>query len=289
MNHLEEAELREYLLKLAVNIDEKHIWARIWDLLVRSDKEQFPVTSMFLDPYQRQKLIDFFPRVKKRYPIHLCFWAGYQEAERSVAVFVPQMYWDAIQYEEFALLPFWEPLWGEDPLAYIRVHFGQENIPGHRDLLGAALGLGVERRSLGDILVADRSADLVVKSELQDFFLLHFTKAGRHDFLQQESISVENLLYIEPEYEYKKVSIGSMRLDSVLAAAWNMNREKAQEFIRKGLVSIDNRIIEKPAQAIQENSWLRCRGLGKVFIMEAMGESKKGRIFLGLRIFSSPK
>ena len=72
------------------------------------------------------------------------FWGGWPGAERRVLCLEPP------------------GAWASEPVAALRIAAKGEPLPGHRDLLGAMLGLGIERVCVGDILPA---ADEVVLGE----------------------------------------------------------------------------------------------------------------------------
>ena len=62
------------------------------------------------------------------------FWGGWPGAERRVLCLEPP------------------GAWAPEPVAALRIAAKGEPLPGHRDLLGAMLGLGIERVCVGDIL-----------------------------------------------------------------------------------------------------------------------------------------
>ena len=49
----------------------------------------------------------------------------------------------------------------------------------HRDYLGSMLGLGIDRRVTGDILVRDDGADIIIVPEIADFLLDEYVQVGR--------------------------------------------------------------------------------------------------------------
>ena len=95
------------------------------------------------------------------------FQGGWPDAERKVLCIEPP------------------DSWPEEPVAVL--HFtapqqGGSAVPGHRDYLGAILGLGLDRACLGDILPdpADaRSVYAFVLEDKADFIASNLTEAGR--------------------------------------------------------------------------------------------------------------
>ena len=83
------------------------------------------------------------------------FWGGYPEAERTCAVFFPgYMTADDAVLEEHS------------PVALVRAQKHGADAISHRDYLGALMGLQIKREMIGDILVGDTGADIVVMRDM---------------------------------------------------------------------------------------------------------------------------
>ena len=109
---------------------------RAQDLADRCDRAGVPTSTTFLTPAQRCALAQWSPRHSVVQPV---FSGGYPDAERQVAFFLPD-WMDEPPIEETLRA------------VQIKPGFGT---PGHRDYLGAILGLGVSRPWLGDVLVTE--------------------------------------------------------------------------------------------------------------------------------------
>ena len=105
------------------------------------------------------------------------FWGGYEEAERGIYLFYPD-YLDEQAAVQAA------------PVALLRARKRKEDTLTHRDYLGALMGLQIDRSVVGDILVHEEGADILVLEDMADFILLHFAKAGR----KQISLTKERFL-----------------------------------------------------------------------------------------------
>ena len=98
----------------------------------------------------------------------------------------------------------------------------------HRDYLGALMGLQIDRSVVGDILVHEEGADIIVLEDMADFILLHFAKAGR----KQISLTREPLAALKSAAVTEKEGSGSVaspRLDSVVALVFGLPRKEAQD------------------------------------------------------------
>ena len=197
---------------------------------------------------------------------HALFWGGYADAERGICLFYPD-YMDADSAIQAA------------PIALLRAHKRREDRLTHRDYLGALMGLQIERSVVGDILVHEEGADILVMEDMADFILLHFARAGR----KQISLTREPLDGIRAAARTEKEGSGSVaspRLDSVAALVFGLPRKEAQEKIEHGLVFVNNMPCLKPERQIAAGDRLTVRGIGRARVQAFGGTSRKGRIFI---------
>lgn len=239
-------------------------------------REGLPQAAFILDIHQQAMLRQRFPALGKAEDLRLAFWGGCAAAERKLPLVFPA--WLPFTSGEEDALADWEDYWGEDPLTYLRLYFERADGPGHRDILGATLGLGIDRSRLGDIFFHEEGCDLVVLGEVAAVILRELERAGRTPVKAKLLASRRELRAQAPVLDCRKLSLASLRLDNVLAAAWHLNREKAQALIGEGQVSVDGLTVVKPAAVLAEGQIIRCRGLGKARLGRQTGRSRKGRL-----------
>lgn len=191
------------------------------------------------------------------------FYGGYEDAERTLAVFLPD-------YADIS----------ECPLCIIRIKVpsGGRKLT-HRDYLGSLLGLGIKREMIGDILTEDNGADVIVLEDIKDFILLNYSKAGR-TYLELEELPIQKLHIPEQRTMMIKDTVASLRLDNIVASAFQLSRGKAAEAIRAGLVFVNSMQCEKIDMQIEEGSKIVLRGKGKAYLREVGGRTRKDRIFI---------
>ena len=73
-------------------------------------------------------------------------------------------------------------------------------------------------------------------------------------------------------------TVASLRLDNVIASAFQLSRAKAADAIRAGIVFVNSMQVEKPDMQVEEGSKLVLRGKGKAFLREVGGRTRKDRI-----------
>lgn len=246
--------------KIAKNAEDRLLLAKLWDKIQAGMRKNIPSSTCYLSPRELELARFLFGNAEG-----LHAFGGYEEAERRMLVYLPE-YLDQ------------GSLTGEDsPVICLRATFYEGDSPSHRDFLGALMGAGIARETIGDICVGKSSCDFFVTEEIAPYILQNFTSAGRTR-LRLQRISLSDVAVPEPEIKEIKDTVASVRLDSILASGFRIGRSAAAGYITAGKVSIDGLPCEKPDKAVCEGAKISVRGLGKIKL-EAVGNiTKKGRI-----------
>lgn len=210
----------------------------------------------------------------------LLFFGGYEDAERKTALFIPE--YIPVKDEEDALSYFRDNA-EESPLACIRATHNGYKMLSHRDYLGSVLGLGIKRESVGDILVGEKSADIIVLAELQEFIMSNYGKAGR-TYLSLESIPLKDINLPVAKKERKNMTVPSLRTDAVVAGIFGLSRTKSNEAIDGGLVFVNNTQCVKGEKPVNSGDKVVLRGKGKAVIVEIGSITKKNRQHISVDI-----
>ena len=223
--------------------------------------------SKFLTPSERQSVERAFSR---RRDVILTFDGGFDVAERTRAIFT-------------------NPDWGEysraEFLTALKISYRKQDTLGHRDILGALMGLGIERDTIGDIINSGQLTVFVCLPELGNYITENLTKAGRVG-IEISQISLDELPVIQEKLTEKTDTVASLRLDSILSVAFSVSRSKAAELIAAGIVSLNHQICLHPDKEVSEDALLSVRGFGRAKLMEVGGTSRKGRIFVKIGFYA---
>ena len=254
----------ELLNKFSKDADERVVLARVLDRMDRTASRSIPCATQFLSPAQRAALEPLL--AASGHPRHL-FHGGYEGAERTVCVFLPDWQeagdWDA--GEELAAVEAAYPPTGAELT--------------HRDLLGGLMGIGLTRERVGDILVGETAAQIVCLKEAAPIILSQFDQAGRYR-LKPREIPLTCLIPAPAEVKVIRDTVSALRLDAVLASGFSLARGKAADAVTGGRVSLNHRECVKPDKPVQEGDVLTCRGLGKCVVKTVGGQSRKGRVII---------
>ena len=251
---------RNHIEKIAHNPEDKLLLAKLWDKINAGIRKNIPAHTPFLSPRELDMANYLFGQ-----PDGLYAFGGYQDAERKMLIYLPEY------LEENAL-------WEEDsPCVCLRASFYQEDSPNHRDFLGALMGAGISRETVGDICVGKSSCDFFVTAEIAPYILQNFTSAGRTK-LHLEQIPLPQANIPEPEVKEIKDTMASLRLDSVIASGFRIGRSLAAQYVNAGKAAIDGLPCEKPDKTVSEGAKISVRGLGKIKLHAVNGKTKKDRI-----------
>ena len=241
---------------------------RAEDLLRRCEKNGVLTATHFLTPAERFQL----ERWAKTQPgCRLVFSGGHPDCERTVGFFLP----DYLEEE-------WLPLDEHIRAFELSAPFGS---PGHRDYLGALLGMGIGRERLGDIWVKGNTAVVFCLPGVEKH-LLSIDKVG-HDTVRARSLSLEEVTPPERKVKQKSFSVQSLRLDAVVGGLFDLSRTEAARQVEAGIVSLNYEICDKSDAPVHEGDTLSLRGKGKGRITGLGGTSRKGRQFVNGEIYLS--
>ena len=234
--------------------------AKLWDKVNAGLRRDIPANTCFLSPREQEMARYLFG---DQPGLHA--FGGYADAERKMLVYLPEYLDEDSLYEEDA------------PLACLRASFFEGDSLSHRDFLGALMGAGIARETVGDICVGKGNCDFFVTAEIAPYILRNFTSAGRTK-LHMESIPLRDASIPEPEIKEIRDTLASLRLDSVISSGFRIGRSLAAQYVSAGKAAIDGLPCEKPDKTVSEGCRISVRGLGKIKLAAVNGKTKKDRI-----------
>ena len=226
---------------------EEDLLRRAADLAERCERTATVTSTAFLTPAEQYALTNW----ARHRDCTLVLHGGGAGCERRAAFFLP-----------FYLAAFSAP-------------FGA---PGHRDYLGAILGLGIRREWVGDILVQEHGAYVFCLPSVAPA-LLGLEHVGRTGV---KAAAVELAAVPVPERKVRPVTftVQSARLDAVVSGMFRLSRTSAAAQVRAGAVHLNYTECLRPDAPVAPGDVLSLRGAGKGSVTEVGGMSRKGRQFV---------
>lgn len=251
---------RSNIEKIAQTAEDKLLLAKLWDKISAGIRRDIPAHTCFLSPREQEMARYLFGEQSG-----LVRFGGYGDAERKMICYLPD-YLDVDNLYDAG-----------SPVVCLHAEYYEGDTLSHRDFLGALMGAGIARDTVGDICTGKGCCDFFVTAEIAPYILQNFSSAGRTR-LHLTQVPLNQAAVQEPEVKELRDTLASLRLDSVISAGFRIGRSQAAQFISAGKAAIDGLPCEKPDKTVTEGTKISVRGLGKIKLQTVGGQTKKGRI-----------
>ena len=226
------------------------------DLMKRAEDTGIPAFSSFLGLAEQDELKSSAGKYRLS--------GGYESAERLMACF------GGDENTEY-------------PIAFIQVKPKNMKFADkltHRDFLGSLMNLGIERDTLGDIIIKDNCGYIICTESIAEYIIENLQKV-RHTYVvcERSGNIPENSL---PEPEYKEIIVSSPRLDAIVSALYKMSRNESKKLFIRELVFV-NGIKKQADYTVKENDIISVRGYGRLEYEGVLRETAKGRQVIGIK------
>lgn len=192
-----------------------------------------------------------------------------EEPAREIIVFYPQKFTKEI-VDKFI----------HNTLKILRISLPKELSYSHSEYLGGIMKTGIKREKLGDIIVVDNAADVIILDEVSKYLMDNLGSLTRFN---KAHIGIYDINYVfqkKVEFEDVLVNVASNRLDNIVGELAHVSRGKAEEIINEGRVFINNVNEFKDSKKIIINDIITIRGKGKFIFEEEIGKTKSDRLKL---------
>jgi RNA-binding protein YlmH len=262
---------KEEILKNYKNEEDKLAVAKMLDKIEQANKRNKIENTDFVD----ERLIHILENVLTRTNIeNYIVYGGFEEAQRNVIIFYPNK-WNKDIVEKNL----------NSVMQIVRILLPKE-LQGrytHRDYLGGLMKMGLKREKIGDILVWEEGADIIVLNEIVPFLQQHLDTLTRFQKCKITVECIENLHKVDINKEEIEIVVSSLRLDNVISELANTSRSKAEEFIRQERVFVNYEVASKDSKTVKIGDKITIRGKGKFEIKEQIRKHKKRQIYFKSR------
>lgn len=254
-----------------MDIDDKLVIARLEDKINLSKTRNKIVNTEFLSLYQKEIIKK---ELNKRKLENYFFFGGYEGAEGEILVIYPEKLG-----RDFALANV------EDIIKGVRIILPKETVGkySHREYLGSVMQTGLNRNRIGDIIVHEAEAYIVVLKENSKYIVDFLKGITRFSKASIEEIDYTEIKVKEPKFEEITAVISSMRLDNIVSELAKVSRSKAEELLSDEKVFVNAKCETKDSKIIKENDVLAIRGKGKFIINKVVGSNKKGKTIVEVK------
>lgn len=234
---------------------------RMYELYEKADRGAYFTFTNFLGLQEQSALNEIIPKLSRS---SITLWGGADGAERIMVRFGNV---EEIGYEA----PF--------PIACVKIEPLSQKFADkltHRDFLGALMNLGIERSTLGDVVIRDNVGYVFANEDIAKFITGEMSKVKRTDVRAALIDALpEGELY---KTECKRIQIQSERLDAVIAKTYSLSRDDAQDLLKRSLVFVNGRETVSCSYTPKTGDKISVRGHGRLVYRGFDSTSRKGKL-----------
>lgn len=216
----------------------------------------------FLNPHEINLSISILNRFKNE--VSYKVFGGYEDSEANIIYIYP-----SFKYENDA-----------DDIVLFKFE-SNEKIK-HGNVLGSILGLSIDRRKIGDILIGEKFTYFFVKREIANFIEMNLTKISKYNVILSRQ---EKILDIpKKEFYYKKIIVSSFRLDNLISKVFNLSRSRVKNMINNEFVKVNFSVETRSHFELDLGDLVSLRKYGRFRIYDVEGNTKKGNFVVIVRL-----
>lgn len=253
--------------------DDKILLAQVLDKIELSEKKNKIEHTDFLNLAQIELVQKFINKIKIENYIS---YGGFETAERKTYIIYPEKFNPIVVQKNISNI-----------ISIIRIQL-PDDLKGkytHRDYLGAVIKLGVKREKVGDIIVDNEGADIIVDKDISKFLLENLGSLTRFSKSTISEENIENLRQVEIKREEYEIIVSSLRLDNVISELARCSRNKALDIINMERVFINSQSETKKTKQVKAGDMVTIRGKGRFYIKELIGQTRSGRTIIKVEKF----
>ena len=256
---------KQELLKDYRKQEDKICLSQVLDKIEFSKTREKIENTDFLDMYQISLVENFLRKIKfENYKLY----GGYEESERKILIIYPEKYNESMLEKNYSKM-----------LKVVRVSLPEEEKGKytHRNYLGGIVKLGLKREKVGDILVSDDGADIVVVDDFAEILKQELPNLTRFEKSEITIEEIKNIRKKEIKLEEIKIIVPSLRLDNIVSDLAKTSRNKAAQIINQERVFVNGQNETKLSKQIKLQDIITIRGKGRFVVKEFAGTTRSGR------------
>jgi len=225
-----------------------------------------PVITEFLNPREMFILQSI---VGKRDDVLISFFGGFDNSERKCAILYPSYY---------------EPTESDYDIAVYQIKYPIKfgNLT-HGKILGTLMSTGIKREYVGDIITNGAEWQFFIKCSVANYVAQQIDKIGAFG-VKFDEIGWQDILTPTDEWLEENITISSLRIDNIISTVYNISRQRAKLMIESKKAKVNWTEIERVDFPVDYLDIVSVRGLGRVQLMETMGNTRKEKLRLKIRV-----
>ncbi len=248
----------------------KLLEAKIWDKYQFAHTKNKIANTDFLNCFEKSVAEKFLHEKSLRN--YVFFGGNGEDSERNILLFYPEKLSLEMVEKNYSKI-----------VSAVRVILPKELHYEHRIYLSGIMKLGVKREKIGDILVQDNGADIIVLNEMAEFLKNSLPELTRFKSAKCDRIDIHQVQLKEKEFEALSVIVSAMRLDNFVAEFARCSRSKAIEILDTQRVFVNDCLETKCSRKINVGDRITVRGKGKFIVEEITHKTRSERLVIRIK------
>lgn len=263
---------KQELINRYKNEEDKLLVSKILDKIKFSKTKNQITNTDFLDMYQRKITEEVLNSEKEK---NFLYYYPCENTEKAMLIIYPEKYDDIFKNNKFNFSQF---------IKLIRITLPNQ-LKGqyvHKDYLSGIMKLGIKRKKIGDILVFEDGADVVVSKDICNYVLSNLKQLTRFSKSEIEELEINAIRKPNIKTEELKITVAAMRLDCIVSELAHCSRTMVVKIIEDQRVFLNYINETKNSKIINVNDIIVIRGKGKFIIKNIEGKTKKGKLIVAI-------
>lgn len=145
----------------------------------------------------------------------------------------------------------------------------------HRDFLGALMNLGIERSTLGDIIILENKGYVFCTTVIASF-IVDALERIKHTPVKCRIAEVPQDVAAPPSVS-RKIQVSSERIDAVIAKTYQLSRGESLELFRQKKIYLNGISCANSSALLKPEDVVTARGFGKFTYVGYENISRKGK------------
>ncbi len=158
-------------------------------------------------------------------------------------------------------------------MAPLRQKFADELT--HRDFLGALMNLGIERSTLGDIIILENKGYVFCTTVIAPVIVKELERIKHTPVKCRIAEAPQDVA--APYSVSKKIQVSSERIDAIIAKTYQLSRGESLELFRQKKVFLNGFSCDNCSALLKPDDVVTTRGFGKFAYLGYESTSKKGK------------
>ncbi|WP_300558625.1 YlmH/Sll1252 family protein [Companilactobacillus sp.] len=247
--------------------EEKPFIDKICDLLLRTQSMYIPQLTDFLNLRQRAILDNL---VNKYDDLFVHYYGGYEGAERVRGIIAPDYF---VPKQSDFKIALYEVRY---PERFANLHHGQ--------ILGSLTGSGIDRDHFGDIITDGKRWQFFVFDDISKYIEQQVDKIGSFKVHLIKKDFQNDLLMPIDESDDETINVQSLRLDTIIAEAYDLSRTQTKSMVEHGKVQLNWVPNRNPSAFATIYDTISVHGYGRIRVNNIMGKSKNNKYIIFVNV-----